>query len=73
MLAADPDERHISVHSFLTRDLKIERVPGRREVSFAPVATRVRDWCNERHRVLVVVSGQAQVGRLARLFENHDV
>jgi transcription-repair coupling factor (superfamily II helicase) len=73
LMAAETDERHLSVHSFLTRDLKIERVAGRREVSFAPVAGRVQTWCSEHHRVLVVVSTPPQLGRLARLFENHEV
>ena len=73
MMAAEADEHHLSVHSFLTRDLKIGRIAGRREVSFAPVAERAQAWCNEQHRVLVVLSTPAQIVRLARLFENHDV
>ena len=73
VLAATEDQRHLSVHSFLTRDLKIERVAGRKEVSFGPVAERVRAWCGEGHRVLVVVSTPPQVERLSRLFDNHDV
>jgi transcription-repair coupling factor (superfamily II helicase) len=73
VLAATEDHRHLSVHSFLTRDLKIERTPGRKEVSFGPVAQRVRAWCEAGHRVLVVVSTAPQVERLSRLFDNHDV
>jgi len=73
VLAATEDHHHLSVHSFLTRDLKIERTPGRKEVSFGPVAKRVRAWCEEGQRVIVVVSTPPQVERLGRLFENHDV
>jgi transcription-repair coupling factor (superfamily II helicase) len=73
VLAATDDHRHLSVHSLLTRDLKIERTPGRKEVSFGPVAQRVRGWCDEGHRVLVVVGTPSQVERLSRLFDNHDV
>jgi transcription-repair coupling factor (superfamily II helicase) len=73
VLAAAEDDRHLSVRSFLTRDLKIERIAGRREVSFAPVAERVRDWCAQGHRVIVVASTPPQAARLTRLFENHEV
>ncbi len=73
MLASEADPHHMTVHSFLTRDLKIERVPGRREVSFGPVAQRVQNWCEEGHRVAVVVSGSGQASRLTRLFDNHGV
>ncbi|MGH3056421.1 MAG: hypothetical protein ACRDL7_15715, partial [Gaiellaceae bacterium] len=61
VLAATEDQRHLSVRSFLTRDLKIERIAGRKEVSFGPVAERVRAWCAEGHRVVVVVSTAPQV------------
>jgi transcription-repair coupling factor (superfamily II helicase) len=71
MLAAVPDRQHLSMHSFLTSDLKITRSATRHEVSFAPIADRVRAWCEEGQRVIVVVSAAAQVQRLARLFENH--
>ncbi len=73
VLAAAEDQRHLSVHSFLTRDLKIARTPGRKEVSFGPVADRVRTWCEEGHRVLVVISTPPQAERLTRLFDNHNV
>lgn len=73
VLATGDGPQRISVHSFLTRDLKLERTPGRREVSFAPVADRVRAWCEEGHRVMIVASTPPQVDRLARLFENHGV
>ena len=73
MLASGDGPQHVSVHSFLTRDLKIERTPGRREVSFGPVAARVRGWCEEGQRVAVVVSTPPQMERLTRLFGNHDV
>jgi len=73
VLAASEDERHLSVHSFLTRDLKLARTANRKEVSFGPIAERVRAWCAEGHRVLVVVSTAPQVERLSRLFDNHAV
>ena len=38
LLASEGDAQHISVHSFLTRDLKIEHTSKRKEASFAPVA-----------------------------------
>src|SRR5262249_55097307 len=41
--------------------------------SFGPVADRVRAWCEEGQRVVVVVTTPAQVQRLSRLFENHGV
>ncbi len=52
-----------------------ETQPGRsrREVSFAPVANRVRAWCEEGHRVVIVASTRQQGERLVRLFENHSV
>jgi len=46
---------------------------SRREVSFAPVANRVRSWCEEGHRVVIVASTRQQGERLVRLFENHSV
>jgi len=73
MLAAADDAQHLSVHSYLTRDLKIARTPDRNEVSFGPVADRVRTWCEEGHRVIVVLSTASQAQRLSRLFENHGV
>jgi transcription-repair coupling factor (superfamily II helicase) len=73
VLAATDDQRHLSVHSFLTRDLKIAPTPGRKEVSFGPVAERVRAWCAEGQRVVLVVTTAPQIERLTRLFDNHDV
>ncbi|MGD0947810.1 MAG: transcription-repair coupling factor [Candidatus Binatia bacterium] len=73
LLASEGDAQHLSVHSFLTRDLKIEHTSKRKEASFAPVATRVRAWCEEGHRVVLVVSMPQQAERLTRLFANHDV
>ena len=73
LLAAEGDSRHISVHSFLTRDLKIERTSKRKDTSFAPVATRVRAWCEEGHSVVLVVGTPQQAERLTRLFATHDV
>jgi transcription-repair coupling factor (superfamily II helicase) len=73
MLAAATDERHLAVHSLLTRDLKIARSGHRKEVSFGPVAEQLQQWCRERYRVAVVVSTPPQVERLARLLDNHDV
>ncbi len=73
LLAADNDDHHLHVSSFLTRDLKISRTPGKREVSFGPVAERVNQWAHQMQRVLVVVSTAAQIQRVTRLFANHDV
>jgi transcription-repair coupling factor (superfamily II helicase) len=73
VLAATDDARRLSVRSLLTRDLKIERSASRHEVSFAPVARRVRDWADEGHRVVVVAGTDSQAERLVRLFANHDV
>jgi transcription-repair coupling factor (superfamily II helicase) len=73
MLATGEDAQHLAVQSFLTRDLKIEHARGRRETSFAPVADRVRAWCAEGHRVIVVASTAQQGERLTRLFANHDL
>jgi transcription-repair coupling factor (superfamily II helicase) len=73
LLASEGDAQHISVHSFLTRDLKIEHSAKRKEASFAPVAARVRAWCEEGHHVVLVVSTPQQAERLTRLFANHDV
>jgi transcription-repair coupling factor (superfamily II helicase) len=73
LLASEGDAQHLSVHSFLTRDLKIEHTAKRKEASFAPVAARVRTWCEEGHRVVLVVSTPQQAERLTRLFANHDV
>ncbi len=73
MLAGEGDAQHLIVRSYLTRDLKIERSPGRREVSFGPVAARVAAWATEGQRVVVMAGSAAQVERLTRLFGNHDV
>jgi transcription-repair coupling factor (superfamily II helicase) len=73
LLASEGDAQHFSVHSFLTRDLKIEHTRTRKEASFAPVAARVRAWCEEGHRVVLVVSTSQQAERLTRLLANHDV
>lgn len=73
LLVTGADTQHLAVQSFLTRDLKIEHVRGRRETSFAPVAHRVRAWCEQGHRVVLVASTPQQGERLTRLFANHDV
>jgi len=73
VLAAADHDRTTSVRSYLTRDLKLERIPDRREVSFGPVADRVRAWRADGHRVLIVASTAAPVERLTKLFGNHDL
>ena len=73
VLQAEESERHFSLRSFLATDLKIERLPNRREVSFEPLAARVRDWVAGKHRVVISVSSAAQVERVTRLFANHEV
>ncbi|MFQ5667540.1 MAG: transcription-repair coupling factor, partial [Candidatus Binatia bacterium] len=73
LLASAEDPRHLPVRSFLTRDLKISRGPSRNEVSFAPVAHRVRAWSEEGCRTVIVASTQPQAERLSRLFEHHGV
>lgn len=73
LLAVVEDEGHLSVRCSLTRDVKIERLPGRREVSFQPVAHRVAEWLRQGDRVVIVVQGGAQANRLAQLFENYGV
>jgi len=73
LLAADEDTHQLAVRSFLTRDLKIEHARRRRETSFAPVAARIRAWCEQGHRVVLVASTPQQCERLLRLFDTHDV
>lgn len=73
VLGAPDSERQLSVRSFATSDLKIERLPNRREVSFEPLAARVREWIADRYRVVLSVGAAAQVERVTRLFGNHDV
>jgi transcription-repair coupling factor (superfamily II helicase) len=73
MLASPESTPNISLRSFLTRDLKIERNPASQEVSFAAVAEHVREWTQSGQRVVLVATAKAQVERLTRLFGNHDV
>lgn len=73
LLALAGDAQHLSLRCSLTRDVKIERVPGRREVSFQPVAHRVAEWLRQGERVVVVVQGGTQANRLSQLFENYGV
>ncbi len=73
LLATGEDDQHLSVHSFLTHDLKIQHTAHRGETSFAPVAGRVRAWCDEGHRVIVVAGAPPQGERLIRLFDTHGV
>ena len=72
-MLAPGDAHHLVVHSFLTSDLKIQHSAHRHETSFAPVADRVRGWCDEGQRVLIVTGTPPQADRLARLFETHGV
>jgi transcription-repair coupling factor (superfamily II helicase) len=67
------DDSVISVRSFTTEDLKVGRAHQRHEVSFAPVADRVRTWCTEGYRVFFAVATDAQAQRLARLFDVNQV
>ncbi|MFN8627500.1 MAG: transcription-repair coupling factor [Candidatus Binatia bacterium] len=73
LLATGEDPHHLAVRSFLTRELKIEHARRRRETSFAPVADRIRAWCEQGHRVLLVASTAPQGERLLRLFATHDI
>ncbi len=73
MLAASDDPHHLSVACSSVRGLKLQRLPGRREVSFEPVATQVREWNKAGERIIVAVQGGAQVRRLEQLFQNHGV
>jgi transcription-repair coupling factor (superfamily II helicase) len=63
----------IALRSFSTADVKVQRVHQRREVTFAPVAERVRAWGAEGQRVFLIVGTDAQAARVARLFETHGV
>jgi len=73
VLASEHADRNLLLRSYLTSDVKIERLPNRREVSFEPLAARVREWLGDRHRVVISVSGAPQVERVARLFGNHQI
>ena len=73
LMAGIDDETHIEVHSYTTGDLKAERIRNRREVSFGPVADKVRAWCGEGHQIFLVASSESQAGRIARLFETHEL
>jgi transcription-repair coupling factor (superfamily II helicase) len=73
VMAVDDQRHYISMRSFLTRDLKLDRAGHRKEVSFGPVAEQVRAWSDQGYRAIVVASTPAQVERLTRLFGNHDV
>ncbi|MCK6554055.1 transcription-repair coupling factor [Candidatus Binatia bacterium] len=73
VLGGIDSERTVPVRSYLMRDLKIDRIAGRREVSFGPVAERVRAWRADGHRVLVVAGAAPQAERLRKLFGNHDL
>jgi len=73
LLAAEPSETRLSVHSFSTADLKAARVHQRHEVSFAPVAEQVRKWREEGQRVVFVAGTEPQAQRLSRLLEANDL
>jgi len=73
VLGRAPGATPLTVRSFATTDLKIQRSHPRGEVSFDPVAERFRDWSAQGYRVFFVAGNDAQAGRIARLLENHDV
>ena len=63
----------VAVPCHSVRDARVERIPGRREVTFATVAAKVREWLRNGYRVAIVVHHSAQATRLQHLFENHGV
>ncbi len=73
MLVAPDEKPTATIHSFATRDLKIEQVGGAHAVSFAPVVDKVRAWKRDGLRVMLVARSDGHAQRLTRLFANHDV
>ncbi len=73
LMSGAEDAAHIEVHSYTTGDLKAARVRHRREVSFGPVADKVRAWCDEGQQVYLVASSDSQAARIARLFDTHEL
>ncbi|GIW44677.1 MAG: transcription-repair-coupling factor [Candidatus Binatia bacterium] len=67
------DEPLMTVACHSVREARVERVAGRREVSFAPVAARLRDWLREGYKILLVSQQSVQASRLRSLLENHGL
>jgi transcription-repair coupling factor (superfamily II helicase) len=72
LVAGSEDARHVELHSCTTGDLQAQRVRQRREMSFGPVADKVKGWCAEA-QVFLVASSDAQASRIHRLFESHEL
>ncbi len=73
-LLVPPDGRDlIAIQCHSVREARIERVAGRREVTFAPAAARIRDWLHQAYTVVVVSHQSAQATRLRNLLENQGI
>ncbi|MCX8071897.1 MAG: transcription-repair coupling factor [Candidatus Binatia bacterium] len=73
MLVAAEGAPLLTVASHGVREARVERVAGRREVTFAPAAARIRDWLREGYQVVAVVHQSLQATRLRNLLENHGI
>ena len=62
-----------TVRSFTLGDLNAQRLRSRKDLSFAPVAERVREWRAEGSRVFFVAGSEPQCQRLARLLAAHEI
>ncbi len=73
-LLVPPDSQTlVTVQCSAVREARVGRVPGRREVSFAPVAACIRNWLRDGYAVVAVVHHSAQATRLRNLLENHGI
>jgi transcription-repair coupling factor (superfamily II helicase) len=73
VLSASGTTLCLPVKSFTVSDLLAKRPHQHREITFAPVAERVRAWRDEGCRVCFVAGAEPQRQRLARLLEAHDI
>ena len=70
---ADGPQRTIDVRCAGTQDLRLERGRRQRDVSFEPIAARLRQWTKEGERVFLVASTEAQAHRLIQLLSSHEL
>jgi len=69
----DEPQRTIDVRSAGTQDLRLDRGPRQRDVSFEPIAARLQQWTKEGERIFLVASTEAQAHRLIQLLSAHMV
>jgi transcription-repair coupling factor (superfamily II helicase) len=73
LLSSAGDVLSIPIRTFSVGNLQAQRAHQRKEITFAPVAERVREWTDQGYRVVFVATAEPQQQRLARLLGAHEV